>query len=226
MCWKLIAAFCVCSCYFPLCYAQGATPVKEGSITGVVLTEDSQLALGSKVCIATRQGNTTSISCNVATNDEARFTIDHIKPGTLELFAVKDDEGYSINNQVLQAVTISPDQLWQDVTLHLRNRWGVIAAFVTDKMTGKPIRGATVEYVSPDGCVSGSFLLDTGSFRTVPPDCEVVVIVTANGYRGWVYTDPENPSRPVLKIKAGEQKKLEVQLEPVTEKGRSQTDLR
>ncbi len=178
------------------------------------------------MCIATRQGNTTSITCNVATNDAARFTIDHIKPGTLELFAVKDAEGYSINNQVPQAVTISPDQLWQDVTIHLRNKWGVIAAFVTDKMTGKPIREAIVEYVSPDGCVSGSFLLDTGPFRTVPPDCDVVVIVTANGYRGWVYTDPATPSRPVLRLKAGEQKKLEVQLEPVMEKGSSQTDLR
>jgi hypothetical protein len=54
-----------------------------------------------------------------------------------------------------------------------------------------------------------------GEFHvTLPTQCDLVVVVFAEGYKGWVYTDPANPSRPVLRFAAGERKAVAVELEP------------
>jgi len=49
----------------------------------------------------------------------------------------------------------------------------------------------------------------------VPPDVDVIVEVHADGYRRWFYVDPSNPSQPVLRVAPGEEKHLEVELEPL-----------
>ena len=73
--------------------------VAEAGVTGIVLTEDGQLANGAKACTSVRSGNNTSIRCLVSADKEGRFTIEHLKPGTYQVFAINDAEGYSIENQ-------------------------------------------------------------------------------------------------------------------------------
>lgn len=63
----------------------------------------------------------------------------------------------------------------------------------------------------------GNFARDTGSSSARVPvgaATETVVEVSAKGYKNWFYSDPPNPSRPVLRLESGEERSLEVQLEP------------
>ena len=47
---------------------------------------------------------------------------------------------------------------------------------------------------------------------SVPSHCDLLLVVKANGYRGWVYIDPSNSPRPTLRLEPGERKVLDVQL--------------
>lgn len=87
-----------------------------------------------------------------------------------------------------------------------------------DAVTGRPIEHPNVEYIARDGDAAGGGLggeYGKGQFRVVvPASTDLVLIIQARGYRGWIYTDPNSPSRPVLQLVPGEQRHLDVFLEP------------
>jgi hypothetical protein len=205
----LAAVFC--------CVAQnGSSPVESG-IAGVVLTQDGQLASGAKVCISVHQRKGSTIDCRVSTDKEGRFNVEQLKPGAYQVFAINEAEGYSIENQAQgQDVTITGEQPWPNVTIHQRARGGVLVGSVIDKMTGKRLNRAQIQYTSLDSNGSGGTAVIDGDFQiAVPADSNLLVVVMSEGYRGWVFTDPSNTSHPVLRLGAGERKRLEVELEPL-----------
>jgi hypothetical protein len=189
----------------------------EGGITGIVLAEDGQLANSAKACTSVRSGNNTSIRCLVSTDKEGRFTIEHVKPGTYQVFAINDAEGYSIENQAPgQDVTISADQPWANITIRLLSRGGVLVGSITDSLTGKSIRRAQIQYIAIDRNGSGGGSLVEGDFHvTIPANCDVLIVAMADGYKGWVYTDTVSPSRPVLRVASSEKKMMNIQLAPL-----------
>ena len=194
----------------------GSSPVESG-VTGVVLTQDGQLASGARVCISVSEGQHTTINCRVATDNDGRFTVEQLKPGTYRVFAINEAQGYSIESQGPgQGVTITAEQPWPIVTIHQRARGGVLVGSVIDKLTGKKLERAQMRYTSLDSNGSGGTVVINGDFQVaVPADSDLLVVVMSEGYRGWVYTDPSTPSRPVLKLAAGERKQLEIELEPL-----------
>jgi len=103
-----------------------------------------------------------------------------------------------------------------EITVRLRPGGAILSGTVRDKSNGKPVKGIFIQYLDVDGKASGSSpLTSDGEFHvTLPPERDLVVIVHADGYKGWVYTDPSNPSRPVLQLAAGERKQLDIELEP------------
>ena len=205
----------------PSCWAQSTLFPESGGITGVVLTEDGQLAVGAKVCTSVRQDSERSsdrlIDCRVPTDNDGRFTIEHLKLGKYQVFAINETEGYSIENQSPgQDVEITVEQPWPNVTIQQHARGGVLLGSITDKLTGKQINDAQIEITAIDRNGDGGSALVRGDFHVaVSPDCDLLVVVMAKGYRGWIYTDPSNPSRPVLRLASGEQKTLHIQLEPL-----------
>lgn len=199
-------------------WAQSTYPsTGDGVITGIVLTEDDELATSAKVCLAERNGNSITISCRFPVDKDARFTIEHLAPRTYQVFAVNDAEGYSVETQSPgQDVTISTGHLVANVTVHLKGKGGVLTGSITDKFTGQPIRQALVGYMAMDREASGSQFVKGQEFDVaVPADCDLLVYVKAHGYKGWIYTDPNSPSRPVTKLRPGERKELNIQLEPL-----------
>jgi hypothetical protein len=133
------------------------------------------------------------------------------------VFAVNEEEGYSIENQSPgEEVVLNSENLAPEITLRLRPRGGVLFGSVTDKFTGRAIKNGWVSYQDIDGKASGSSVITSeGLIRlAVPTECDLVIIVSAKGYKGWVYTDSSNPARPVLRLLSGERKTLDVQLEP------------
>jgi hypothetical protein len=202
------------------CWAQLHTPSSaEGGITGVVLREDGTVAAGMKVCLSEHYDdgswiNQTSTSCRGLTDQNGRFTIEHVKKGTYQISAMNDGEGYSLDSQMPgENVTIRPDQLWPDVTVHLRNLGGVIEGVITDKFTGKKIPGAVIYYADIDNGGSSASLRTDGSYQvSVPAGSALLVFAVADGYKGWVYQDTSQPK--VLKLQAGQRTTLEIQMEP------------
>jgi hypothetical protein len=201
------------------CYGQGTKAVVRGGITGFVGTEDQQPAIDAQVCLETQSGNTTSSTCRWSVGSDGHFTIDQLPIGSFQVFAIDQGLGYSIENQRPgQRVQITSNQPWQDITIQMRKPGGIVSGSITDSLTGKPIRPAWISYSGLDCNASGSTsrINESGAFDlTVPPNCDLVVMVTADGYRGWVFADPANPSRPVLNLAAGQRKHLDIRLEPV-----------
>ena len=192
-----------------------------GEISGVVLTQEGLPAVDFQVCtqvhIDQTWVNTIQTCCVAKTDGEGRFIIKDLKPGKYELLATNDAEGYSIGNQtpgpvvVIDASTSQPT-----VRIRLHNRGAVVVAHIADKSTGKPLDDAHLAYSGVD-CEAGGDALAAvkGEYALpIPVDCNVMVIARGKGYKGWVYTDAENPSRPVLRLAAGQRKVLDIQLEP------------
>ena len=189
-----------------------------GRIDGTVLDENGQLVHDANVCTSVTKDSQTMVSCNVSTNESGQFQIDHLNMGTYGVFATKEQEGYSFSYPPSAGnVIITTSDPYAYVTLRLGPKGGILAGSVKDTKTGKPIARSEVHYIALDGkSISGSAgVNDEGQFQIdLPAGSDVVVVVSAPGYRGWIYTDAANPSRPVLRLGRGEKQFLNVELEP------------
>ena len=202
----------------PLTHAQNTNQsFAVGRIMGTVLNEDGQLVDHAKVCTTVASGVGTEINCRVSTNKDGRFQIEHLKTGTYGVFAEKEEEGYTIENQSPgQKVEITVEQSSAIVTVRLRARGGILIGSVKDKTSGKLVEAISVRYMDVDKG-GGGFTRANGNFRiTVPTATDLVVAVSAEGYKSWVYTDPSDPSHPVLRLASGDQRLLDIELEPLT----------
>jgi hypothetical protein len=169
-------------------------------------------------CARRLPGSKTEIDCRVVTDKDGRFQIENAKFGTYAVFAVKEEEGYSFENQAAgQETRITADHPWADVTIRLQHKGGILIGSVRDKISGQPVKEVQAQYIVVDGAGGGGAAYHRiGEFRLIAPTaCDLVVIVSARGYKGWVYTDPSNPSRPVLRMSPGERKQLDIELEPL-----------
>jgi Carboxypeptidase regulatory-like domain len=206
-----------CLLAFVACVTSVATAQNIGRITGTVMDEHGQVVEDATVCLSVPvDGISSSSMCQIFT-DHGQFQIPKVKFGSYGVFAIQEAEGYSIDNQSPgQKVTVSAADPSPEVTVRLRPAGPVLSGTVRDKIDGKPVKGVRVQYLDVDGKASGSSFLNTdGGFHvTLPPECDLVVIVSAKGYKGWVYTDALSPTYPVLRLGAGERKQLDIQLEP------------
>jgi len=193
-----------------------AAAQRLGRITGTVLDENGQAFDDADVCLMMQSGNNTAITCNLARTDKnGQFEIKNLENGKYGVFAVKDEDGYSIDNQSPgKEVVLSTENPAADVTVRLQPRGGVLLGSVTDKITGQPLKSAWIDYQDIDGKASGSSVISNGRIRlTVPTERDLIIFVFASGYKGWVFTDPANPARPVLRLHSGDRKTIDVQLE-------------
>lgn len=197
-----------CALFVPLSIAQTA-----GSITGTVIGEGGGTVDKMKICRAVTSGSSTEISCALPVDAQGHFEIADLKFGTFEIFAINEDEGYSIENQRPGLkVTITPENARQNVTIRLRSRGGFLTGSVRDKVTGRAVEDAWINYtIIDDGNGGGSKRVSAGQFSiVVPTESRLLVYVSARGYRGWVYMDA---SQPIVKLASGERRVLDVDLE-------------
>lgn len=107
-------------------------------------------------------------------------------------------------------VTLSTKAPTAHVALKIGPRPGELIVSVTDKTTGKAVGSFFVRLIADTTGYSsgvGNFARDTGSSSARVPvgaATEAIVEVSAKGYKNWFYSDPSNPSRPVLRLESGE----------------------
>jgi len=199
----------------------------EGTISGTVFDENGRPFKGVQVCTYMQYapaGSKESRGDCPATSDEAgQFRIDHLAMGTTTVEAIKPEDGYIAfaGTSVKEVVTLTPNQRSATVVLKLGPKAGMVIPSVTDKLTGKPVTDFEVGWTiinsdAPNGSSSGGQSIRRGvRGAIVPPEKYLVLTIYAPGYKKWFYYDPSDPSRPAfLRLQAGEEKELLVELEP------------
>lgn len=154
------------------------------------------------------------------------FVIPKLEPGTYEIFGESDAAGYPdtalsfYSNEHPVKVTLARG-VTAKVVLIVGPKAGVLSGIVADKVTGKPIvsRHALrfiVRRISDP--TSGIEFDGPPKFRwLIPPATEVTLEVRAECYETLVYADPARVDKAtVVLLKPGEEKTLNVQLQPVT----------
>jgi hypothetical protein len=184
-----------------------------GRITGIVVNKDGQLMDHATVCTRTTSGDSSWTNCSTYTNPDGRFEIEQLKVGTYSVFAIKEDEGYATANQGPgQTIAITNEQPFAVVTIRMSPNGGILAFSVKDKTTGKPIPEVTMTYQAVDATGSGSGRYPSDFRLTLPTATDLIVVVSAKGYKSWFYTDPSDSSRPVVRLDPGEERVVDVEL--------------
>jgi len=216
----LLSTFICCVAF---CSAEKKNAViVDGSIKGVVVTQEGRPAAHFKVCTQVHSQESwldkTETCCTAMTDDQGRFSTEHLGAGKYEVLATNESEGYSLENQSPgKNVTITPKKPHATVAVQLRTKGPLLWGTITDKRTGKAIEAFQIGFEGID-CEAGAGAYqrtDDYYYLPIPADCAGVITARARGYKGWVYTDSSNPSRPVLRLAAGERKRLDISLEPL-----------
>jgi Carboxypeptidase regulatory-like domain len=190
----------------------------EGTISGFVLDSHDRIVEHASVCTSSFSNNKTTTNCRTLTDENGRFTIEHVSMGSYSVVAAKEEDSYSMVEQIPgQKVVLTADRPFAQLTLKLGPRSGRLTGTARDKGTGKPIGPEgklSITYVSVEGNSTGSMSgLDGANLRAnLPAGKEFIVFVSAPGYVPWFYIN--NQSRPTLRLEPGEEKVLDVELEP------------
>ena len=142
--------------------------------------------------------------------------------GTVRLFATKPEDGYTeADRKLTKMITLTPQAASAAVTVRLGPKTGLLAISVTDKNTGKGVKGFKLTHITVDPAArnwqSGVDSNDSpgSSFEVkLPTQTDLIVFLSSPGYKTWFYTDASDEFRPVLNLKSGERRSLEIELEP------------
>jgi hypothetical protein len=92
---------------------------------------------------------------------------------------------------------------------------------VTDRATGKAIDDFMIRTFGADGGGAGSAGLayfpqtEEGEREVrVSPLFDVLLGVTAKGYKNWFYSNPADPSDPTIHLEPGERRAVLVSMQP------------
>jgi hypothetical protein len=219
ICVGVLLAF-PCSAQVDQAPAQAPRP---GSIVGTVVDEDGKPVLGPTVTysISTDHGGSTSTTSSNVPNGE--FEITQLPLGKVELNAAAPLSGYWHNDAspYKQTVVLTEANPIAHVRLKVGPKPAVLVLTVTDRTTGKAIDGFMVRTIGADGGGAGSagtayFQQTTKGDWEVPisPLFDVLLGVTAKGYKNWFYSNPADPSDPTLHLESGERKAVQVTMQP------------
>jgi hypothetical protein len=185
--------------------------------------EDGKPVLGPSITysISTATGSTTSTSGSNAPN--GAFELTQLPLGKVELNASAPLSGYWNNNASPYKQTAVLTQA--NPTVHVRLKVGpkpaVLVLMVRDRITGKPVDDFMIRTIGADGGGAGTSGLayfpqtdDGGREVPISPLFDVLLGVTAKGYKNWFYSNPSDPSDPTLHLESGERKVVQVTLQP------------
>jgi hypothetical protein len=196
------------------------TAQATGRISGTVINEDGTVVDHADVCTSVTFPSVMSIDCGIPVDKEGHFQIGNVTLGSYGVFATNDEEGYSLENQRPGLkVTVTPENPSQNVVIRLQGpRGGVLTGSVTDNVTGKAVEGAYITFIAIDNAgLNGNRHTVDGRFSlATPTGSNLLIFVTANGYKGWVYTDASNLAQPVVRLAPGERRGLDIKLESLS----------
>ena len=149
------------------------------------------------------------------------FSIDQLDWGEYVVGARKDEDGYPYQlNRLyvtgpLPRVTLSPQEPVAKVQIQFAWKAALLAGRVTDAATGTPLQASFKLSRKPDS-PNENYL--TGQFADykvlLPPDTQIYIEVSADGYKTWYFAGGSDPSRrSSLRLGPGETVNLNIALE-------------
>jgi hypothetical protein len=208
--------------------APGSTAVRgqpplDGTITGVVVDNDSDPVDGASICTQVSYENGSGTSCGgTLTDAHGQFTV-HVQLGEIGIYSEKIVGGFwpsmvgirvpNGNVMGIKAVTLTREAPTAKVRLKIGPKPGELKFAVVDKSTGKPVEGFSVRCIGMDDTRTYSNEGGPSTSVPIPPGIDVIVEVHAKGFHRWFYLDPAT-SQPVLRLASSEERHLDVELEP------------
>ena len=158
-------------------------------------------------------------------DDEGRFLINGLEPGTYDVFGESSADSYPdamvpfYNSAKLDKATLDGEAPSATLVLHLGPRAGALTGTVMDRATGNAVVSRyNLHFILKQTANPGRSIEITSppEFRLlVPPGVEVSLDVSADGYKSWFYADPLSPSKRLpLRLESGQETPIAITLEP------------
>jgi hypothetical protein len=194
-------------------YSQHGKLAGDGRITGTVVNSDGEPVGQATICTSISNPHSSSTACgSTQTDKDGRFELVHLPMGEMGVFAENQNAGYwTDDSDSGQKVVLTSQDPLAHIVLKAGPPPGELTIAVLDKVTGRPIQSSTIRTTQG----SHTFInenLPTTTVR-VRPNAEVMVQISAPGYKTWYYIDPDDPSQPVLRLRSRENKTIDAYLD-------------
>jgi hypothetical protein len=212
-----------CSMWAPAQIEQTPTDRPEGRIIGVITNDDGEPIAGAMACMEIAVSNGSHTSCGgPETNARGEFEIRSVPMGKIGVYAQKALGGYwqdKESTKMMKTVNLTPESPTAHVVLKIGPKPAELIVNVTDSQTGKPVNTFFVRWITDTSSAcsgTGNFMRAGTSGVRVPirAAADMLIEVSATGYKSWYFSDPSDPSRPVLRLESGEEKTLNAELVP------------
>lgn len=205
-----------CLICFSVCVSivAAAAPQDRGTISGTVTDEHNAPIAKARVNANPADGRPmASLVRFVETDENGHFLIDRLAWGKYKVFAKKEDLGYPdmswsfYSNDVYLAVEITPTVRTAEVRIQLGPKAGVLTGSITNALTGAPIPASLMirRAASPSKWLSPG--VATGYRVLLPPSTDVLLEVSAPGFKTQKFPSP-------LNLQPGAEMHLDIALEP------------
>jgi hypothetical protein len=213
LCW-FVTGFLLASSFV----AQAQTDERKqpnGRITGSVVDKTQEPIAGAYVMAVETLNQSLNNPPSAKSDSKGYFEITGLALRNYHVYASKPQDGYPVadpaySDENQAAIALSPDQPSGSVIISLRKA-GMLIAEVRDKATGKPVSASYKLSVPKRWQTQGQL----SHPLLIHPSTDVMLEVSATGYKTWFYSDASNPLRPLpLRLESGEQRSLRIELEP------------
>jgi hypothetical protein len=201
------------------CVAQAQINEPNGRITGTVVDQAQQPIAGATVMAVETLNQSLNNPPSAKSDSTGQFEITGLTLRSYHVYASKPQDGYpeadpAYSEENQSAIALSPDHPSGSVIISLRKA-GMLITDVRDKATGKPVSASYTLSVPKRWQTQGQLSYPL----LIHPSTDVMLEVSARGYKTWSYYDASNPLHPQpLRLESGEQRSLRIELEP-EEKG-------
>jgi hypothetical protein len=201
---------------------------KTGSIDGTVLYEDGRPTKGATVYASPLGRPIIGIIPHADTDETGYFRI-AIPSSWFGKFAVaakKEDEDYPdmstqfYSDGKFETITLTSGHPTQTVAIHLGPKAGVLVGTVAEALSNTPL-SPCVEFrraSEPNNFLSASGLVKPQYKLLIPPDTDILVKISLDGYKTWYYPGTiDHAAATPVRLGPGEIKTLDIRLEPGAE---------
>jgi len=195
--------------------------VREGSIRGVVLTDDGHPVGDAHVYAGVMHGSRILTVLNANTNDFGVFAFPRLAFGKCRVSAEKPESGYLstapdiFSSRPALTVVLTPDKTTVTKVIRFGPKAATITGWVRDSLTGDPIAAhLSLAPANGDGWSTTGTDGQDPFHLMIPANTPVNFGACAEGYEVWRYGNSSSPPRTIpLRLRPGATLKVDIKLE-------------
>jgi hypothetical protein len=201
------------------------TDAEPGLIDGTVLYEDERPTKGATVYASPLGRPISAIIPHADTDETGYFRIDIPSSwfGKFAVAAMKEDEDYPdmskqfYSDGKFKSITLTPGHPTETVIIHLGPKAGVLVGTVAEAVSNTSL-SPCVEFrraSEPNNFLSASGLVKPRYKLLIPPDTDILVKISLDGYKTWYYPGTlDRAAATPVRLGPGEKKAVDIRLEP------------